>query len=68
MSPVNWSSEDIERISEKISSLVTFLNRNHLTLVYDTNPEGPTRQNLLGAIKGLHAITGRMISVEEQRD
>lgn len=68
MSPINWRSEDIEQISENISSLVTFLNRNHLTLVYDTNPVEPTRQNLLRAIKSLHAITGRMISVEEQRD
>ncbi|NVM20423.1 MAG: hypothetical protein HWN68_01405 [Desulfobacterales bacterium] len=67
MSPISWKLEDLEELYEKISYLDKFLTRNHFTLIYDTNPEDSVRQELLKTIKNLHEITGRMISIEDQR-
>ena len=66
MTPVSWTPEDLKGLCKRISSLEAFFIRNQLTILYDTNPEDPHRDELVRNISGLHRILESIISIEER--
>ncbi len=61
---VTWATEELNQISERVSSLEEFFSRNYLTLLHDTASDNPQRKTLLDSIAGLHGILDRMIKAE----